>query len=68
MLFFFELIVDVFLIVKNLFLIQRLNAGDDPTTAFLLSSEAAVAGAESTINMQAQVDILADVCFCLSSL
>ncbi|KAH7529297.1 hypothetical protein FEM48_Zijuj05G0169600 [Ziziphus jujuba var. spinosa] len=39
---------------------ERLNAGDDPTTAFLLSSEAAVAGAESTINMQAQVDILAD--------
>ncbi|XP_015883719.2 putative 3,4-dihydroxy-2-butanone kinase [Ziziphus jujuba] len=33
---------------------ERLNAGDDPTTAFLLSSEAAVAGAESTINMQAQ--------------
>ncbi|KAI4352064.1 hypothetical protein L6164_006350 [Bauhinia variegata] len=33
---------------------ERLNAGDDPFTAFLLSSEAAVAGAESTKNMQAQ--------------
>ncbi|PON97516.1 Dihydroxyacetone kinase [Trema orientale] len=32
----------------------RLNAGDDPVTAFLLSSEAALAGAESTKHMQAQ--------------
>jgi len=37
---------------------QRLNAGDDPCTAFLLSSEAAVAGAESTKHMQAQVTFL----------
>ncbi|KAK9106589.1 hypothetical protein Syun_022600 [Stephania yunnanensis] len=48
---------------------ERLNAGDDPCTAFLLSSEAAVSGAESTQHMQAQagrstyvsVDILASV-------
>ncbi|CAK7324858.1 unnamed protein product [Dovyalis caffra] len=48
---------------------ERLNAGDDPCTAFLLSSEAAVAGAESTKHMQAQAgrsayissDILATV-------
>ena len=34
---------------------QRLDAGDDPIDAFVLSSEAAVAGAESTIHMRAQV-------------
>ncbi|XP_044466040.1 putative 3,4-dihydroxy-2-butanone kinase isoform X2 [Mangifera indica] len=33
---------------------ERLNAGIDPCTAFLLSSEAALAGAESTKHMQAQ--------------
>ncbi|OMO50229.1 Dak kinase [Corchorus capsularis] len=33
---------------------ERLNAGDDPSTAFILSSEAALAGAESTKDMQAQ--------------
>ncbi|KAL4196053.1 hypothetical protein AMTRI_Chr04g181440 [Amborella trichopoda] len=32
----------------------RLAAGDDPLTAFVLSSEAAITGAESTKNMQAQ--------------
>lgn len=36
---------------------QRLNAGIDPCTAFLLSSEAAMAGAESTKQMQAQVNL-----------
>ncbi|KAK6925471.1 DhaL domain [Dillenia turbinata] len=48
---------------------ERLNAGDDPVAAFVLSSEAAFAGAESTIHMQAQAgrstyvpgDILASV-------
>lgn len=33
---------------------QRLDAEDDPVTAFVLSSEAALAGAESTKHMQAQ--------------
>ncbi|XP_027357792.1 putative 3,4-dihydroxy-2-butanone kinase isoform X1 [Abrus precatorius] len=33
---------------------EKLNSGCDPCTAFILSSEAALAGAESTINMQAQ--------------
>ncbi|KAJ4755687.1 Dihydroxyacetone kinase [Rhynchospora pubera] len=33
---------------------ERLDAGDDAVTAFILSSEAAMAGAESTKNMQAQ--------------
>ncbi|OVA01125.1 Dak phosphatase [Macleaya cordata] len=33
---------------------ERLNAGDDPSTAFVLSSEAALSGAESTRDMQAQ--------------
>lgn len=33
---------------------ERLDAGDDPLTAFLLSSEAAQRGAESTKQMQAQ--------------
>ncbi|XP_074563724.1 putative 3,4-dihydroxy-2-butanone kinase [Curcuma longa] len=32
---------------------ERLDAGDDPLTALLLSSEAAVTGAESTKNMRA---------------
>ncbi|KAH8487461.1 hypothetical protein H0E87_026140 [Populus deltoides] len=48
---------------------ERLNAGDDPCIALILSSEAAVAGAESTRHMQAQAgrsayispDILATV-------
>uniref|UniRef100_A0A7N0VAE0 3,4-dihydroxy-2-butanone kinase n=1 Tax=Kalanchoe fedtschenkoi TaxID=63787 RepID=A0A7N0VAE0_KALFE len=48
---------------------ERLNAGDDPSTAFVLSAEAARAGAESTKDMQAQAgrstyvpsDILASV-------
>ncbi|KAF3438312.1 hypothetical protein FNV43_RR21074 [Rhamnella rubrinervis] len=42
------------LIPASTVLQERLNAGDDPITAFVLSSEAAVAGAESTKNMQAQ--------------
>ncbi|KAG6753795.1 hypothetical protein POTOM_041794 [Populus tomentosa] len=42
------------LIPASAVLQERLNAGDDPCTAFLLSSEAAVAGAESTKHMQAQ--------------
>ncbi|KAJ3697648.1 hypothetical protein LUZ61_001353 [Rhynchospora tenuis] len=33
---------------------ERLDAGDDAVTAFVSSSEAAMAGAESTKNMQAQ--------------
>lgn len=37
--------------------LQRLNSGDDPSTAFIRSSEAALAGAESTKNMQPQVTI-----------
>lgn len=36
-------------------ILQRLDAGDDAVTAFVLSSEAAINGAESTKNMQAQV-------------
>lgn len=38
-------------------ILQRLNAGDEPSTAFILSSEAAIAGAESTKHMLAQVTI-----------
>lgn len=34
---------------------QRLTAGDDPVDCFVLSSEAALSGAEATKNMQAQV-------------
>ena len=34
---------------------QRLKAGEDPVTAFIASSEAASAGAESTKQMQAKV-------------
>ncbi|KAJ7970224.1 Dihydroxyacetone kinase [Quillaja saponaria] len=33
---------------------ERLNARDDPSTAFVLSAEAALTGAESTKHMQAQ--------------
>ncbi|KAF7822118.1 putative 3,4-dihydroxy-2-butanone kinase [Senna tora] len=33
---------------------ERLNVGDEPSTAFVLSSEAALAGAESTKHMQPQ--------------
>ncbi|NP_001234326.2 putative 3,4-dihydroxy-2-butanone kinase [Solanum lycopersicum] len=48
---------------------ERLNAGDDPADAFIISAEAASAGAESTKHMQAQAgrstyvpgDILASV-------
>ncbi|XP_022889930.1 putative 3,4-dihydroxy-2-butanone kinase [Olea europaea var. sylvestris] len=48
---------------------EKLNAGDDPVEAFVLSAEAAVAGAESTKHMLAQAgrssyvstDILASV-------
>ncbi|KAG6745721.1 hypothetical protein POTOM_050224 [Populus tomentosa] len=57
------------LIPASAVLQERLNAGDDPCIAFLLSSEAAVTGAESTRHMQAQAgrsayispDILATV-------
>ncbi|VVA19578.1 PREDICTED: dihydroxyacetone kinase [Prunus dulcis] len=42
------------LIPASAVLQERLKAGDDPATAFLLSSEAALAGAESTKHMQAQ--------------
>lgn len=34
---------------------QKLSVGEDPVSAFVLSAEAATAGAESTIQMQAQV-------------
>ncbi|CAN6577755.1 unnamed protein product [Malus baccata var. baccata] len=43
------------LIPASTVLQERLKAGDDPVTAFLLSSEAALDGAESTKNMEAQV-------------
>ncbi|KAK2664620.1 hypothetical protein Ddye_003194 [Dipteronia dyeriana] len=33
---------------------ERLSAGEDPSTAFVVSAEAAIAGAESTKHMQAQ--------------
>uniref|UniRef100_A0A1J3I943 Putative 3,4-dihydroxy-2-butanone kinase n=1 Tax=Noccaea caerulescens TaxID=107243 RepID=A0A1J3I943_NOCCA len=33
---------------------EKLSVGEDPVTAFVLSAEAATAGAESTIQMQAQ--------------
>ncbi|RVW74518.1 putative 3,4-dihydroxy-2-butanone kinase [Vitis vinifera] len=36
---------------------ERLDAEDDPVTAFVLSSEAALAGAESTKHMQAQPEV-----------
>ncbi|CAL0332596.1 unnamed protein product [Lupinus luteus] len=42
------------LIPALLVLQEKLDIGDDPSTAFLLSSEAALAGAESTKHMQAQ--------------
>lgn len=42
------------LIPASTLLKERLNAGDDPVAAFLLSSEAAQSGAESTKHMQAQ--------------
>ncbi|XP_043695836.1 putative 3,4-dihydroxy-2-butanone kinase isoform X1 [Telopea speciosissima] len=42
------------LIPASAVLRERLDAGDDPSTAFLLSSEAALSGAESTKHMQAQ--------------
>ena len=35
--------------------IQKLDTGENPITAFIHSSEAALAGAEATKNMQAQV-------------
>lgn len=34
---------------------QKLSVGEDPIAAFVLSAEAATAGAESTIHMKAQV-------------
>ncbi|OIW20593.1 hypothetical protein TanjilG_16092 [Lupinus angustifolius] len=43
------------LIPALLVLQKKLDIGNDPSTAFLLSSEAALAGAESTKHMQAQV-------------
>lgn len=57
------------LIPASKILQERLDAGDDPIDAFVLSSEAAVAGAECTIHMRAQagrssyvsIDILASV-------
>ncbi|XP_062159699.1 putative 3,4-dihydroxy-2-butanone kinase isoform X1 [Alnus glutinosa] len=42
------------LIPASSMLQERLNAGDVPYTAFVLSSEAALAGAEATKHMQAQ--------------
>ncbi|TVU45348.1 hypothetical protein EJB05_04833 [Eragrostis curvula] len=42
------------LIPASTILKQRLKAGDDPVTAFIASSEAASAGAESTKQMQAK--------------
>ncbi|CAK9138357.1 unnamed protein product, partial [Ilex paraguariensis] len=36
---------------------ERLTAGDDPVDAFVLSSQAALDGAESTKHMQAQVTL-----------
>ncbi|KAK3011756.1 hypothetical protein RJ639_012301 [Escallonia herrerae] len=42
------------LIPASLVLKERLTAGDDPADAFVLASEAALAGAESTKLMQAQ--------------
>ena len=41
---------------------QKLDAGDDPLTAFLLSSEAAMYGAESTKDMHAQVIYVFEFC------
>ncbi|KAJ4973961.1 hypothetical protein NE237_007135 [Protea cynaroides] len=41
------------LIPASAVLRERLDAGDDPSTAFLLSSETALSGAESTKHMQA---------------
>lgn len=37
---------------------QRLDAGDDPVNAFVLSSEAALSGAEATKHMQPQVILI----------
>ncbi|KAL6637023.1 hypothetical protein ACP70R_024595 [Stipagrostis hirtigluma subsp. patula] len=42
------------LIPASKILSERLEAGDDPLNAFIISSEAAFAGAESTRHMQAQ--------------
>ncbi|CAL4944060.1 unnamed protein product [Urochloa decumbens] len=42
------------LIPASEILIERLEAGDDPLDAFVVSSEAAMTGAESTRHMQAQ--------------
>ncbi|RZC02370.1 putative 3,4-dihydroxy-2-butanone kinase isoform D [Glycine soja] len=43
------------LIPASLVLEEKLNSGVDPCIAFVLSSEAALAGAQSTVDMQAQV-------------
>lgn len=45
----------LFTVTDNDLASQKLNSGDDPCTAFVLSSEAALAGAQSTVDMQAQV-------------
>ncbi|GLU12836.1 hypothetical protein SLE2022_294940 [Rubroshorea leprosula] len=42
------------LIPASAVLKERISAGDDPFTAFVLSSEAALKGAESTKSMLAQ--------------
>lgn len=53
-----ETVSFLFHVDTNLSRKQRLTAGDDPFTAFLVSSEAALAGAEATKDMQAQVNFL----------
>lgn len=45
----------MFTVTYNDLALQKLNSGDDPCTAFILSSEVALAGAQSTVDMQAQV-------------
>lgn len=59
-------VVDVFIMQHLRLILQRLNAGDEPSTAFVLSSDAALAGAESTKNMQAQVTISTILLFSLA--
>jgi len=45
----------LFTVTYNDLALQKLNSGVDPCIAFVLSSEAALAGAQSTVDMQAQV-------------
>jgi len=45
----------LFTVTYNDLSLQKLNSGEDPCTAFILASEAALAGAQSTVEMQAQV-------------